>query len=314
MITKANFTFGPHGAIRELTGEIAQWWQNAVVRGGVVGLSGGIDSATVIQLMWLAAHNNRSRERVAHVVGVVMPSSANHPMDGAYGIKAAQAAGITHFVFLRESDHYLYVDLFREVDQLHFGSEINLKSLLAEHDLCLVIPIQEVADAMIATVPWVLEDKFHIGNLYSEIRAKILSRIAGDLNLLVMGTGNWDEDYVLGYFTKRGDGAVDNNILGRLPKRLVRLLARVILAPIKIIQRVPTAGLWFGQTDEGELGFSYELAESVWRGIMLNMGYQSIATELGCSMELIEKIVKMNERTQHKRELPLVGGVTLVYR
>jgi len=95
---------------------------------------------------------------------------------------------------------------------------------------------------------------------------------------------------------------------------LVRLLARVILVPVEIIQRVPTAGLWFGQTDEGELGFSYELAESVWRGIMLNMGYQSIATELGCSMELIEKIVKMNERTQHKRELPLVGGVTLVYR
>ena len=63
----------------------------------------------------------------------------------------------------------------------------------------------------------VLQKPFDIGNLYSETRATVLSRYGGALNYRIMGTGNFDEDYVLGYFTKRGDGAVDNNILGNPP-------------------------------------------------------------------------------------------------
>jgi NAD+ synthase len=96
-----------------------------------------------------------------------------------------------------------------------------------------------------------------VGNLYSEIRATVLSRFGAAKNLRIMGTGNRDEDYILGYFTKRGDGAVDNNILGNVPKRLVRQLAAYLGAPEDLVNRVPTAGLWPGQTDEGEMGISY---------------------------------------------------------
>ena len=65
----------------------------------------------------------------------------------------------------------------------------------------------------------------------------------------------------LHYFTKRGDGAVDNNILGNTPKRLVRELAASFKdppVPKDLVQRVATAGLWKDQTDEKELGYPYD--------------------------------------------------------
>ena len=76
-------------------------------------------------------------------------------------------------------------------------------------------------------------------------------------NLLVIGTGNLSEATV-GYFTKWGDGAHDLNPLANLTKREVYILAKYLGVPEAIIKAKPSADLWPGQTDEDELGLTYE--------------------------------------------------------
>ncbi|MGB2782330.1 MAG: NAD(+) synthase, partial [Atribacterota bacterium] len=85
----------------------------------------------------------------------------------------------------------------------------------------------------------------------------ILYYFANKLNYLVVGTGNKNE-LTIGYFTKYGDGGVDILPLGNLLKSQVRELAEYLGIPKKIINKPPSAGLWEGQTDEEEMGISYD--------------------------------------------------------
>ncbi len=94
-------------------------------------------------------------------------------------------------------------------------------------------------------------------NLAPRIRMTLLYYHANLLNYLVVGTGNRSELEV-GYFTKYGDGGVDILPLGSLVKSQVRDLARTIGILPRIIEKPPSAGLWEGQTDEQELGLTYE--------------------------------------------------------
>lgn len=176
----------------------------------------------------------------------------------------------------------------------------------------IVVPIEPIAKKFVEGIPGI-NDEFNRGNLYSETRAVVLSRVAAAKNCRVMGTGNWDEDYVLGYFTKRGDGAVDNNILGNLPKRLVRELATYLGIPKDIVNRVPTAGLWSGQTDESELGYSYEQAEIIQRGYDLGLDEKEITGVTGYSLESVRNVAFRHSSTEHKRQSPPVGRVSLSY-
>lgn len=93
-------------------------------------------------------------------------------------------------------------------------------------------------------------------NLKSRLRMLTLYYFANKLNYLVAGTGNKSE-IMVGYFTKYGDGSADFLPLGGLLKTQVIELAKELGIPSKIIEKIPTAGLWEGQTDEGELGISY---------------------------------------------------------
>ncbi len=81
--------------------------------------------------------------------------------------------------------------------------------------------------------------------------------LAAHFGYLVVGTSNRSE-LATGYFTKYGDGGVDIEPLGNLTKRQVRQLAAHLRVPQEIIDKPPTAGLWPGQTDEDELGISYD--------------------------------------------------------
>ena len=76
------------------------------------------------------------------------------------------------------------------------------------------------------------------------------------------GTGNRSE-LTIGYFTKHGDGGVDVLPIGHLLKGQVRTLAKELGVPQAIIDKAPSAGLWPGQTDEAEMGFSYADLETV---------------------------------------------------
>ncbi len=94
-------------------------------------------------------------------------------------------------------------------------------------------------------------------NLKARLRMLTLYYFANRLNYLVVGSGNRDE-LAIGYFTKYGDGGVDIQPLGSLLKSQVKELAQFLSIPRQITDKPPSAGLWEGQTDEEELGFSYD--------------------------------------------------------
>ncbi|MFC1932500.1 NAD(+) synthase [Chloroflexota bacterium] len=94
-------------------------------------------------------------------------------------------------------------------------------------------------------------------NLKARLRMLTLYCFANQLKYMVVGASNKSE-LSTGYFTKYGDGGVDIMPLGNLVKGQVRELASFLSIPQEIINKPPSAGLWPGQTDEGDLGFSYD--------------------------------------------------------
>jgi len=94
-------------------------------------------------------------------------------------------------------------------------------------------------------------------NIKPRLRMTALYYYAQAKNYLVVGTDNWSE-LKIGYFTKHGDGGIDLAPLGSLVKHEVKELAAVLEIPAEIIKKKPSAGLWEGQTDESEMGFSYQ--------------------------------------------------------
>ncbi len=134
-----------------------------------------------------------------------------------------------------------------------------------------------------------------LGNVKARLRMLILYYYANLNNYLVCGTGNKTE-LTLGYFTKYGDGACDILPLGDLYKFEVKEIAKILHISEKIINKVPSAGLWHGQTDEEEIGFSYEEMDKT---------LQEIA-ECRIHGNCAEKLQAMIEQSEHKRRPPKI--------
>ena len=115
--------------------------------------------------------------------------------------------------------------------------------------------------------------------------------VANSLNYLVAGTGNRSE-LTIGYFTKYGDGGVDLLPIAPLLKSDVRAMAAELDVPQPIIDKAPSAGLWLGQTDEDEMGFTYADLENY-----LTKGPETVAPALALRIERLERA------SQHKRAL-----------
>lgn len=131
-------------------------------------------------------------------------------------------------------------------------------------------------------------------NLKPRLRMIALYYFANKLDYLVCGTGNRTE-LELGYFTKYGDGGVDILPIGGLLKEQVRALARELRIPEAIIARPPSAGLWPGQTDEGEMGMSYDEIDAVLKC--------KGAPFPGAKAKKIRDMIK---RAEHKRQGPKI--------
>ncbi len=131
-------------------------------------------------------------------------------------------------------------------------------------------------------------------NLKPRLRMMILYYYANRLNCLVAGTGNKCE-LKMGYFTKHGDGGVDFLPLGNLYKSEVLTLAKLIGIPQRIIEKTPSAGLWKGQTDEGEMGITYSELEKILADLEKGKRLRS-----GKAKE----IKKMVEKGEHKLKMP----------
>jgi NAD+ synthase len=117
------------------------------------------------------------------------------------------------------------------------------------------------------------------------------SVIAASQNRIVAGTGNRSEAY-MGYFTKWGDGAHDFNPIADLTVTEIYEFLAFLDAPKCIITKAPSAGLFDGQTDEGEMGITYAQID------------QYILNGTG-DPQVIEKIEKAHAKSQHKRQMPI---------
>jgi NAD+ synthase len=141
------------------------------------------------------------------------------------------------------------------------------------------------------------------GNLKARIRMSILYYYANTMNRMVVGTGNKTE-LLLGYFTKYGDGGVDIEPIGDLYKTEVRAMSELAGVPRAIIDKAPSAGLWAGQTDEGELGITYEVVDR-FLAMLLEGEKPHVAQNTLCmTPEQRDSVLARVSANIHKRKAP----------
>ncbi|MDK2919851.1 MAG: synthase [Candidatus Petromonas sp.] len=191
-------------------------------------------------------------------IGVIMPCKSNEK-DRADAEEVAKTAGL----------EYIVVNLTDEQDSLlnKVLSELKKKNKNIESN-------ERLTDA----------------NLRARMRMSTLYTVANSLNYLVAGTDNAAELYT-GYFTKYGDGGVDILPIANLTKREVYEWAKYLGVPQTVLDRPPSAGLWEGQTDEDEMGTSYNMIDDLLEGKEIPEKHRKL-------------IERMHARTEHKRKMP----------
>ena len=148
------------------------------------------------------------------------------------------------------------------------------------------------------------KDNLAIGNLKARIRMSIIYYYANAKNYLVSGTGNRSE-ILIGYFTKHGDGACDMEPIGDLYKTEVYKLSEFLNIPEEIIKKPPRAGLWANQTDEDEIGMSYDLLDEIlYLYSEKDMDDTQIAEKLDISADDVNMIINKIIRSEHKSKVP----------
>lgn len=207
-------------------------------KGYVIGLSGGIDSSVsaALAVKALGAEN---------VYGMLLPSrftSQSHIND---------ALELAKSIEIKTNDY--------ETVRTHFDDAVELTMRMTE------IAKEHPSHNLL------------LGNNHARERMKILRGKAASLRYLVLGTTNLTEAW-LGYATIAGDGykGIDVEPIQRLPKTSERMYARCIGILDRIITKAPTAGLWEGQTDESELGMTYEDMDRVMAGHLLGISIEDI--------------------------------------
>lgn len=156
------------------------------------------------------------------------------------------------------------------------------------------------------------ENNLAIGNLKARIRMSIIYYHANAKNYLVCGTGNRSE-ILIGYFTKHGDGACDMEPIGDLYKTDVYRLSEYLNIPHEILDKPPRAGLWTNQTDEDEIGMSYDLLDRIlYLYSERNLKNEEIAQELEIPIEDVDMIITKVIRSEHKSKVPESPKKTII--
>ncbi len=186
-----------------------------------------------------------------------------------------------------------------------------------------IIDITLIRNAFISTIPFDSTD-FTRANMNSRMRMVFLYMYANQFNGIVAGTGNKNEDFILYFFTKYGDGGVDISPIGDLYKSEVFALASFFHSkyglPDCVAHAIPTDGLWNdGRSDEAQLGISYNAAERLWKILEENNLTDEISLKKLVSttnfrakyFETLDEtdlltLIKWNLKGTHKSKLPPV--------
>lgn len=219
-------------SLRERADREREYMERAGIRTLINCLSGGVDSSAVAAISSQAAPEG--------TLALILPCSTEEELKGERGQDVRDAGRVAQ----------------------HLGIPavtIDLSGLWQEAVALFSAAAREAADK--AGIP--LEEErlqWAIHNMKPTLRIMAAGFFADTFRGLMMGTGNAVE-YFLGYFSIRGDGMSDRQPIRDCTKAEVRALAAEAGLPGDLVHRVPTAGLWPGQTDEGELGFSYDDAD-----------------------------------------------------
>ena len=171
----------------------------------------------------------------------------------------------------------------------------------------LTIPITEMADSLIARDSEITN--MRKGNIMARCRMIVLYDQSEAFKGLVIGTGNKTE-ILLGYSTLYGDSACALNPLGDLYKTQVRQLSRAMGVPLPIIDKAPSADLWSGQTDEGELGFTYEEVDRLLYLLVDQRFSPEECVEAGFSEGFVRSVTARIRRNQFKRVMPPIAKIS----
>ncbi len=268
--------------------EIVTWISEIVNSAGftnvVIGLSGGIDSALSTTLAVKALGKE-------HVYPVLLPYNAMHVQ------ATADARSVIEFLEIPK-EHVTQIDIREGVDGI-------LKNvILGSLENTTLESNQDSGRTSFARMTN-SSDKIRQGNIMARVRMIYLFDLAKKLGALVCGTENKTEHY-LGYFTRFGDEASDIEPIRNLYKTQVWEMAKELDIPGQIIIKAPTAGLWDGQTDENELGFSYTDADRI---LQLYFDEKCSKEEIiakGIAEEVVSKVLDRVEQNEFKHKLPYV--------
>lgn len=188
-------------------------------------------------------------------------------------------------------------------DQNMDDAKVLLKHLQFDETAIKAIDIKPVVDLICTTRNIESSDKLRRGNVMARVRMIMVYDLARELSALVCGTENKSEHY-LGYFTRFGDAASDIEPIESLYKTQVRELAVELGIPSQLIAKPPTAGLWDAQTDEQELGFTYEQADRV-LALLVDQGQDPDAIAVdGIDPSIVKRITDRVKAQSFKRVVP----------
>lgn len=227
---------------------------------GILGLSGGVDSAVVACLLARALGPK-------NVYALIMPYRLSNPQSREHAEKLARQLKINYFI--------------RDISPM--------------------------VDAFFAEEP----DADHVrkGNKMARERMCLLYDYSAKYKALVVGTSNKTE-LLLGYGTIHGDLASAVNPIGDLYKTQIWQLAEYLGVPREIIEKPPSADLWIGQTDEQELGYTYQEIDRLLY-YMVDLRYSNeMLLEMGYSQKTIDDIYRRMQTSQFKRRPPVIAKIS----
>jgi len=230
--------FDPEAWITTKITSLNTYMNKHSLKGCIVGLSGGIDSAVTLGLVIAAMKQEGSCIKI--VVPVLMPMTIFRPT------------------------YQRAVDQCNEFGVEPYTDTIGLETILMRESSGTGLASWYHRQTGITT-RWE-PSQFAYGQLQSYIRTPHLyftAQLMNDRGIpsIVLGTGNADEDHYLGYFCKAGDGVADVQLINDLHKSQVFIIGKYIGVIDSILNAVPTADLWDDQTDEDELGINYDFVE-----------------------------------------------------